>query len=268
MQKKMMPITGLIMTHNNEFTIKKCINSFKEIIQELIIIDDYSTDKTLKIAKVLFPKVKVYKRALNKDYASQRNFALSKASNNWVLFPDSDEELSEELKKEILETLKAPEHEAYISRRDDFFFNYWIKDTSGRPILLNKNIKFHGQVHEDVKVKKGYLKNVLYHHTYRDVETRVKRINIYSSIDVEKWISQKRKYNKLSIFLMLTLMPPRMFIKKYFFEKYWRRGLPGLLISAFAGTVWVFKAFKLYEKQYFKREMSSELKRVYGKLKR
>lgn len=261
-------ISGLIMTNNNKYTIKRCVNSFKDIVDELIIVDDYSTDETLKIVKNIYPKVKIYKRKMAGDYASQRNYTLSKAKNNWVLFPDSDEEFSTELINEILKILTNPKYDAYISRRDDYFFNYWIKGTSGRPLLLKKHLTFQGLVHEDVKVRKGFLKNILYHHLYRNVETNINRINNYTSIDVEKWTNEKRNYNYLTIFLMATIMPLRIFFERFFLQKYFLRGLPGFLYSLFSSFTWIIRAFKLYERKYFIDNNKKKVVGVYGKIKK
>jgi len=109
-----MKISGAILVHNNERTIAKAINSIKDLIDELIVVDDYSTDNTIKIIKKIYPKAKIYRKALNKNFATQRNFALSKVSHDWVLFIDSDEKVSKKLKKEILTTLKHPKFDAYV----------------------------------------------------------------------------------------------------------------------------------------------------------
>src|SRR3989344_4285130 len=66
-------ITTIILVHDNKRTIEKCIRAIKDISDELIIIDDYSKDDTLKIIRSIYPKFTSYKRRLNRDFASQRN---------------------------------------------------------------------------------------------------------------------------------------------------------------------------------------------------
>src|SRR5216684_4115292 len=97
-------ITVVILTKNEENNIRNCINSLLWC-DEIIIIDDYSTDATLlEISNLKSQnlKIKIFKRKLNNDFAIQRNFGLSKAKGEWILFIDADEIVSKLLKREIL----------------------------------------------------------------------------------------------------------------------------------------------------------------------
>src|SRR3990167_11562432 len=96
-------ISAVVLTKNEEKNIERCINSLLWC-DEIVIIDDYSEDETIN--KIKNAKVKIFQRKLNGDFAGQRNFGLEKASGEWVLFVDSDEEVSRELREEILEILK------------------------------------------------------------------------------------------------------------------------------------------------------------------
>ena len=98
-------ISGCVLVHNNEKTVKKCIFSIKTLIDELIIIDDNSTDDTIRIIKQIYPSVKIFKRSLNGDFSAQRNFAISKVNFDWILFVDSDEKISVKLNTEIINLL-------------------------------------------------------------------------------------------------------------------------------------------------------------------
>src|SRR4030042_6223066 len=97
MRKKYM-ISVVVLTHNNAGSIEQTLQSLAWS-DEIIIIDDYSTDKTISIASTY--KAKIIQHRLNHDFAAQRNFGLSKVKGEWVLFVDSDEVVSEELKNEI-----------------------------------------------------------------------------------------------------------------------------------------------------------------------
>ena len=91
-------ISAAILTHNNENTIEKTLSSIEGLIDELVIVDDSSKDRTLEIIKSVFPQAKIYRRKLNNNFSAQRNFSLSKCSSPWVLIIDSDEYLSDDLK--------------------------------------------------------------------------------------------------------------------------------------------------------------------------
>ena len=91
-------ISAIVLTKNSEDSIDKCLKSLIWC-DEMIILDDDSTDKTLDIAQK--HKAKIFQKSLDNDFSSQRNFGLDKAKGEWVLFIDSDEVVTEDLKKEI-----------------------------------------------------------------------------------------------------------------------------------------------------------------------
>lgn len=98
MQLFIFMISVVVLTKNNEKTIQDCLESVKWV-DEIIIVDSGSTDKTLEIAKK-FTQVKIYHRQLD-DFSSQKNFGMNKCGGKWVLFLDSDETISGELRKEM-----------------------------------------------------------------------------------------------------------------------------------------------------------------------
>ena len=95
-------ITAVILTKNNESTISKTLQTLLWC-DEILVVDDFSSDTTTRIAKKLHAHV--YARHLDNDFATQRNFCLEKAKGEWVLCVDSDEIVSENLKREILEKI-------------------------------------------------------------------------------------------------------------------------------------------------------------------
>ncbi|NQY75266.1 MAG: glycosyltransferase family 2 protein, partial [Candidatus Margulisbacteria bacterium] len=190
------PVTGIILTRNNEDTIQRALTSIIPLIQELVIVDDHSTDHTLDIIKSTYPEAKIYTRALDDHFANQRNFALSKANNQWVLMIDSDEEVSQLLKIEIETVLENPKYKAYISRRDNAAFDKWSKNHSGRPILLESQLTFENRIHETVKqTKLGYLKNILYHHSWTSVKAYVLDIIQYAKWQANDWYHKNPHYS-------------------------------------------------------------------------
>ena len=96
-------ISAVTLTKNEEENIKDCLKSL-EFCDERIVIDDNSTDDTVKLA--IAEGAKVYQKALNSDFAAQRNFGLEKAISDWVLFIDADELISNNLSVEIMNKVK------------------------------------------------------------------------------------------------------------------------------------------------------------------
>jgi glycosyltransferase involved in cell wall biosynthesis len=243
-----MKISGLVLTHNNSNTIERCIESIKDLIDELIIIDDYSEDNTLEIIKKVYPKVIVHKRKLNNNFGAQRNFAIEKATYDWIIFIDSDEEITPRLKEEIITVLKKPKYNAYISRRDNRYLNMWNQSNSGRPILFKKNLRFVGHVHEIIKdIKTGYLFSPLKHHSWIDVTDWANDLNVYSGWNANKWIEEKRNFSNLQLFLIGFCFPFYYFFKKFLSEKRWKGGWLSMIYCLGWCAEWPFSALKYYE---------------------
>src|SRR5260221_10612707 len=113
-----MKITGIILTNDEENSIKTCIESLKWC-DEILVIDDESSDNTREIAKKMGAKVFIH--LLNRDFSAQRNFALEKASGEWSFFLDADEVISPSLNQEINIYINNPNNEYsgfYIKRKD------------------------------------------------------------------------------------------------------------------------------------------------------
>src|SRR5258706_16237953 len=98
-----MQITAIILAKNEENNISECVKS-TSFCDEILVIDDNSTDKTVSIAKKL--GTKVISHSLNNNFSAQRNFGLSQAMNEWVLFIDADERVSNELQNEIISAVQ------------------------------------------------------------------------------------------------------------------------------------------------------------------
>src|SRR6266436_2363513 len=93
-----MKLTAVILAKNEEENIEECLKCLKWC-DEILVIDDESTDRTIEIAKK--ENAKVYKHLLNNNFAAARNFGLERARNDWVLFVDADERISEDLAREL-----------------------------------------------------------------------------------------------------------------------------------------------------------------------
>ncbi len=131
MRKKKIFVSGCVITYNNEKTIKNCLNSLRGCVDEIIIVDGYSRDKTVKICKTYTKKIYFCKEKRN--FAKIRNFALSKATGDWILFIDADEVLSKELREFLLRRsfIYNDKYDAYaFSRRKYALFKgkkLWIR---------------------------------------------------------------------------------------------------------------------------------------------
>ncbi len=214
-------ISALVITLNEEKNIRELMENLA-FADEIIVVDSYSTDKTMEILKE-FPDVKVYQHPFD-NFSAQRNIALSYASNDWILFIDADERLSEPLKNEILETLKKPAYEAYNIKRTFYFFNKPMRfsglQTDKNVRLFKKNgIKYHGLVHEKLNItyKIGILKNHLKHYSYSDYEHFKNKIFHYNQLKAV----EKLQNGKTPSLFMSVAHPLYNFLYRYI----WRLGI-------------------------------------------
>lgn len=208
-----MKITAVVLTKNEEKNIERCLKSL-DFCDEIVIVDDYSTDKTLGIiqkleikSQNLKSKVKIYNRKLKEDFAQQRNFGLSKANNEWVLFVDADEVVTEELKLEI-QSSKLEKDAFYIKRRDYFWGNE-LKYGEVRQIrqiglirLIRKDSGlWMGDVHEVFHTAKniGQLNGFLNHYPHPTLKEFISDVNRYSSIRAEELFNRGKETNVFEI---------------------------------------------------------------------
>ncbi|MDC0092564.1 glycosyltransferase family 2 protein [bacterium] len=119
----MIKISGVIITYNEEEHLEKCLASLVGIVDEIVVVDSYSTDKTQAICE----KFKV--RFIPQEflgYKEQKNFAVEQANFDYILSLDGDEALSDRLKKSILEVKKNWKFDGYYSNRKNNYCGQWI----------------------------------------------------------------------------------------------------------------------------------------------
>ena len=177
-------ISAVVLTHNDERILERCLRSLSWC-DEIIIVDDYSTDQTISLAKKYAKQV--YERHLGDDFAAQRNFGLSKTSHTWVLFVDSDEVVPPKLASEIRTAIQQTEVDGFMIRRADLLWGRELKHGEvGKMRLLRLAKKDAGTwmrpVHEVWMVNRriGELTHPLLHYPHPDVAQFLKNINYYS----------------------------------------------------------------------------------------
>lgn len=185
-----MKLSAVVIVKSDQTFLPNCLESLKWA-DELVVVDNGSTDETVKVAKKYTSKVYSF---LGQDFAKLRNFALNKALNNWVLFIDSDERVLQPLKNEIAEIVSSSNAKsAYAIPRQNIIFGQPVKykafwpDYVMRLIQKDKCSGFIGEVHEYPKItgQTGYLKNPMLHLTHRNVDQVVLKSLDWSNIDAK-----------------------------------------------------------------------------------
>ena len=214
----------VILTKDSEKYLKEVLKSV-EFADEVIIYDSGSSDKTLEIAKE-FENTKIFIDTNWEGFGIQKQKAVEKAENRWVFVLDSDEVMTEELKKEISEVLKNPKNEAYFVSRLNNFFGKWMKHTGLFPdfsirLFDKTKAKFNNRkVHESVESENvGYLKNYFLHYAYESIEEFIAKQNRYSSMGAKK--------NKFKA----VISPYWTFFKLYFLKLGFLDGWEGFIVS-------------------------------------
>lgn len=229
-----MKISAIIITRNEESVISRCLNSVK-FCDEVIVVDDYSTDKTTVLAEKF--GAKVYQRELQGDFAAQRNFGLEKAMGEWILFVDADETVTEEFKNEILVVLNASAYNAYYIKRRELFWGRELRfgeiqklREKGLIRLVKKGSGlWKGKVHEEFQSSRptGTLQNYLIHQPHESINTFLREINFYSTLRAKELYANGYKASLFS----LIFFPFFKFVFTFFLKKGFLDGEAGFVYS-------------------------------------
>jgi len=229
-----MNISAVVLTKNEEKNIKNCLESVS-FCDEVVIIDDFSTDRTEKISKRY--GAKVIKRKLANDFSKQRNIGLEKALGKWVLFVDADEVVSTPLRNEIVQATNDPISRQYIGyrlKRTDVLWGREIKhgETGSITLLrlaLRESGKWRRGVHEEWEVMGPIhtLKSPLMHYPHQTIREFISSVNKQSSIHAQ----ENAKEGKKSSLIKIIFWPIAKFISNFFGKGGFLDGMPGLIIS-------------------------------------
>ena len=226
-------ISAVVLTKNEEKNIEACLRGLSWC-DEIIVIDDESNDKTVDMAKKM--GAKVFIRSIKNDFSAQRNFGLSKAENEWVLFIDADERVSSALWYEIMQHTNESisDHVGFLLKREDTMWGKVLKYGETGNIKLLRLAKknagaWSGAVHEVWKITGNTitLQNSLEHYPHPTVEDFLQEINFYTDVRAQELFEKKVKVYWWSI----LFYPLGKFIVNYIFKRGVLDELPGLVFA-------------------------------------
>ncbi len=226
-----MKLSAVLIAYNEEANIQECLGS-AAFADEIVLVDSGSTDRTLERAGRYSPHIF---RNPFKDFASQKNFALARASGDWVFFIDADERVPEALAREIRElaNVSGPDR-VYAVKRLTYFFAKRLRFSGTQddyPVRLFPRGKVHFEqpVHERVvttlPVRK--LKNALVHKSTRDFDHYKQKLNQYIPLELEVMSVKKTR----ATFFDLFLRPAAKFFMLYIWKGGLLDGMAGLQYS-------------------------------------
>lgn len=240
----------VIITYNEERNLAKTIESCRDIIDEIIIVDSGSTDKTIDIANKFGAKIFYNKFA---GFGPQKQLAVNYAKNDWVLCLDADEYLGDELKHKIVQELETPAYAAYELVRCNMFLGRYLKHGAGYPDrsirLFNRKATNWSDdlVHERVKFceRFGIISGDYYHDSADTLSKYLDKQNKYTETQATTMYLKGKKF-KLS---RLIISPLWHFIKYFILRRGFLDGVPGFIHILIGSWNTFSKYSKLLEKQ-------------------
>jgi glycosyltransferase involved in cell wall biosynthesis len=267
-------VTVLINTLNEEKNIKNCLETVKWA-DEIIIVDMYSDDRTVEIAREYTDKIYMHERLGYADPA--RQFALDQATNDWILFVDADELVPVELKNKLLEIAQLNEYDAVRTPHRNFFFGKEMKgagwgphqDTHIRFFKRNK-MTYTGTVHNFAQLDKtakvfivsdpnlGFI-----HFGMKTIEQYLEKLNRYTTLEAINDYKGKVKFSIVKTLLKSS----REFMIRYFFQQGYKDGFYGLALSLFMFMYRIVVDTKLFLMYRFEgNEPSQKIQTYYDNL--
>jgi glycosyltransferase involved in cell wall biosynthesis len=244
-------ISAVVITYNEEKCIERCINSLLPAVEEIIVVDSFSTDATEEICSK-FEKVHFYKRKFD-GFSSQKNWAFKKISYPIVVSLDADEVISDELLKSICLAKKNWIHDGYYCNRLNNYCGKWIRnggwypDSKLRLWDIRKGIWDDTIVHEKVKIESGasigYLKGDILHYSYNTISEHISQANKFTELAALQAYNQNKNP---SIFKIIT-RPPWKFFQDYIVKRGFLDGYYGFIIAVISSFTTFLKYIKLRE---------------------
>lgn len=237
---------------NEEQNIRRCLESVKWC-DEIVVVDSGSTDETLSICREYTDRI--FERSWP-GFVEQKRFALGQCTHEWALNIDADEEVSPELRDEMIEMLSADmkqqiEHSGFYLLRVVFYLNRWWRKGGWYPeyrlrFFRRKATSWGGEdPHEKALVtgRTMRLKNELRHYTYADMSQHARSLNMLSSVAAASMHAR----GESSTLLQMVLNPLFRFFKFYVLKKGFLEGLPGFIVALLEGHYVFLKYVKLWE---------------------
>jgi glycosyltransferase involved in cell wall biosynthesis len=246
-------ITLIVIAKNCEQTIEKFLRSFRWV-DEIILVDNESSDLTAKKARIVGAKVLIVS---GNNFSTLRNSAVEKASSDWLLYIDTDEEIPERLKQEILKitstTPSKDEYQAYVIKRKNYYLGkHWpYEDGMIRLIYTSSLVRWFGELHETAEIKGdvGELKARLIHRTHTSLESMLDKTNKWSNAEAKlRFDAHHPDIVSWRLFRVFFTG----FWEYYVRQSGWKVGTVGIIESIYQGFSLCITYMKLWELQQHK----------------
>jgi glycosyltransferase involved in cell wall biosynthesis len=246
-------LSVVIITFNEEANIGKCVDSVRKVADEVVVVDSFSTDRTIEIAKGKGARVIQHKF---EGHIQQKNFVKEQAACDWVLSLDADETLSDELTQSILNAKGNFDADGYTMNRLNFYCGKpiktcgWYPDKKFRLWDRTKGAWSGINPHDKFELQKGattnHLTGDILHNTYPTHQSFLAQREKFATISAQHLKSK----NVLVLLLKLTFSAPFKFIRTYFLLLGFTEGATGLIICFHLSREVLLKYFRAIKFKY------------------
>ncbi len=245
-------LSAVIITFNEERNIARCIDSLEGVADEIVVVDSFSKDSTKEICEL---KGVIFIENPFEGHIQQKNFAIDKASYDWVLSLDADEALSPELRKSILEVKEQASFQGYRMNRLTNYCGHWVKHCGWYPdtkvrLISKHHARWTGvNPHDRLDMlngeETGFLKGDILHYSYYTKEDHFKQIEYFGNIAARELFERGGKSNWVKVWIKVIAQ----FVKSFFLKTGFLDGWTGVLISVRSAYATYRKYVKLMELQ-------------------
>ncbi len=243
-------ISATIIAFNEERKIEPCLRSLLGVVDEIVVVDSWSTDGTEDICSKYPVK---FIRHRFEGYVAQKNYAMWQASHDHVLSLDADERLSDELKESILRIKNNwGDVDGYAVRRFNNYCGKWMRFSGWyeRKIRLwdRRKARWGGTDPHDFVSMKGrsvsLLKGDLLHYSYTTIDEHLKQNFRFADIAAR---AKYKKGDRANFIVNVIFSPLFRFVKSYFFQLGFLDGYHGFVFCSISASLTFFKYLRLYE---------------------
>lgn len=242
-------MSAIVVCFNEEENIGRCLQSLKWC-DEIVVVDSHSTDRTVEICRQFTDNVIQRPWA---GYRAQKEFAHSRATKDWVLMVDADEEVPPELQREILGALSTDNgrYTGYSLPRLVFYLYRWWRRGGWYPdydvrLFRRDRARWGGQEPHEKIIVDGPVRRLghpLHHYSYRDIEDHLQRINRFTSISSRELKNDRRRWRAGDA----LLRPAFRFFRSYCLDRGFMEGFAGFYVAASSAFYVFLKYAKLWE---------------------
>ena len=242
-------VSACVIARNESAQLADCLERLVWA-DEIVVVDDESTDETVQIARRFTPRVFV--RPKQDDFSAQRNFALEQALGDWALFVDADECVTDALRDEILAAVERPGYAGYFVRRQEIHFGHAFRYGESLRVPLLRLARraagcWVGRVHETWRVPGplGALRQPLLHYSHRDISHFLQKVDYYSTLDCQRLLEEGRG----AAAWQLVVHPVGNFLRNYVIRQGFRDGIPGFIFACLMALHPFLSRVKVWERR-------------------